>query len=169
MRGFSQFKPSAWALIAANVLPLLGVLFWDWDAFAIVALYWVENVVIGVLCHIRAEILRDGLDGIEHVEALLRARGADPAALYVPRKQPKHFRHGRLRMAILGALVDGPLAAPQIAVVISVDLPLAAQLVPGDTITFAMCTLAEAHAVLQERRALLDAALPPRNSSPLAG
>lgn len=58
---------------------------------------------------------------------------------------------------------------PKIAVVISVDLPLAAQLVPGDTITFAICTLAEAHAVLRERRALLDAALPPRNSSPLAG
>jgi hypothetical protein len=53
-----------------------------------------EGVIIGVLCHIRAEILRDGLDGLEHVEALLRARGVDPETLYVPRKVPKRFSAG---------------------------------------------------------------------------
>jgi len=49
---------------------------------------------------------------------------------------------------------------PKIAVVISADLPLAAQLAPGDTVTFVMCTVAKAQAALQERRAMLDAALP---------
>lgn len=49
LRGFSQYKASAVALIAANVVPLLGVLFLGWDAFAIVALYWAENVVIGAM------------------------------------------------------------------------------------------------------------------------
>ena len=49
MRGFSEFKASALALIAANLLPLFGVIFLGWDAFAIVALYWAENVVIGVI------------------------------------------------------------------------------------------------------------------------
>jgi hypothetical protein len=49
MRGFWEYKATAWALIAANVLPLLGVLFFGWDTFEIVALYWVENVIIGVI------------------------------------------------------------------------------------------------------------------------
>jgi hypothetical protein len=49
LRRFFEYKPSAWALIAANVLPLLGVLFWGWDTFEIVALYWVENVIIGAI------------------------------------------------------------------------------------------------------------------------
>lgn len=35
------------ALLVANVLPLIGVLFFGWDAFAIVLLYWAENLVIG--------------------------------------------------------------------------------------------------------------------------
>jgi len=51
---------------------------------------------------------------------------------------------------------------PKIAVVISADLPLAAQLMPGDTIRFSICTLGEAQALLRERYALLDVALPPR-------
>ncbi|QDU89898.1 hypothetical protein Pla175_32950 [Pirellulimonas nuda] len=36
-------------LILANLVPLAGVVLLDWDAFAVVALYWFENVVIGVL------------------------------------------------------------------------------------------------------------------------
>ncbi|MHC4509165.1 MAG: DUF6498-containing protein [Planctomycetota bacterium] len=35
------------ALLAANAIPLFGVLFLGWDAFSIVLLYWTENVVIG--------------------------------------------------------------------------------------------------------------------------
>jgi hypothetical protein len=49
LRGISQFRASSYALIAANMLPLLGVIFLQWDAFSIVALYWFENVIIGVI------------------------------------------------------------------------------------------------------------------------
>ena len=38
MRGFWEYKATAWALIAANVVPLAGVLFFGWDTFEIVAL-----------------------------------------------------------------------------------------------------------------------------------
>ena len=35
------------ALVVANLIPLWGVIFWDWDAFNIVLLYWSENIVVG--------------------------------------------------------------------------------------------------------------------------
>jgi len=35
------------ALITANVVPLFGAVFWDWDAFNIVFLYWAENFAVG--------------------------------------------------------------------------------------------------------------------------
>ncbi|MGD2036255.1 MAG: DUF6498-containing protein [Desulfobacterales bacterium] len=37
------------ALTIANLLPLFGVVFLDWDAAAIVLLYWIENLIIGVI------------------------------------------------------------------------------------------------------------------------
>jgi Family of unknown function (DUF6498) len=47
-------KPlSAWVLVAANALPLAGVLFWDWDVFALLVLFWMENVVVGVFFILR--------------------------------------------------------------------------------------------------------------------
>lgn len=36
------------ATLLYNVLPVLGVLVWGWDAFALLFLYWIENVAIGV-------------------------------------------------------------------------------------------------------------------------
>jgi hypothetical protein len=43
-------KPiSAWVLVAANLLPLYGVLFWGWEIFPLLVLFWAENVIIGVL------------------------------------------------------------------------------------------------------------------------
>jgi hypothetical protein len=35
------------ALLAANAIPLAGVVFLGWDAFSILLLYWAENLVIG--------------------------------------------------------------------------------------------------------------------------
>lgn len=54
---------------------------------------------------------------------------------------------------------------PKIAVVISADLPLAAQLVPGHSVSFVQCTVAEAQAALRNHRMLLDRALPPHHRS----
>jgi len=35
------------ALVAANLIPLWGVLFGGWEAFHVVLLYWSENIVVG--------------------------------------------------------------------------------------------------------------------------
>ena len=40
---------STWVLVAANLLPLYGVLFLHWEVFPLIALFWFENVVVGVL------------------------------------------------------------------------------------------------------------------------
>jgi hypothetical protein len=39
--------PSTLILLGANLLPLAGVLFWGWDAFVLLALYWLETAIIG--------------------------------------------------------------------------------------------------------------------------
>ncbi len=39
--------PSVFILILANSLPLLGILFFSWDVFSILLLYWLETIVIG--------------------------------------------------------------------------------------------------------------------------
>src|SRR6266545_3594202 len=39
--------PSLAALVLANAVPLLGVLFLGWTVFPLVLLYWLENVVVG--------------------------------------------------------------------------------------------------------------------------
>ena len=46
---------------------------------------------------------------------------------------------------------------PQIATVITADLPIAGQLAPGDWIEFSLCTRAEAIAALKEQEEALRA------------
>ena len=44
-----QFTPATVALVAMNLIPLVGVFWFGWNAGTIVFLYWLENVIIGVL------------------------------------------------------------------------------------------------------------------------
>jgi hypothetical protein len=39
---------SAIALVAANLVPVAGVLFWGWHILPVMLLFWLENVVIGL-------------------------------------------------------------------------------------------------------------------------
>lgn len=39
--------PSALVLVAANLVPLAGVLFLGWSVYATLLLFWVENVIVG--------------------------------------------------------------------------------------------------------------------------
>jgi hypothetical protein len=63
-RAVTQFRASSVALIAANLLPLFGVIFLDWDAFSIVALYWVENVIIGLIDALKLIVAKGPSGGI---------------------------------------------------------------------------------------------------------
>jgi hypothetical protein len=48
LKGLQLTFPIA-TLIAANLVPLFGVLFLNWDVGTILLLYWLESVVIGLL------------------------------------------------------------------------------------------------------------------------
>ena len=41
-------RSSGAVLIVSNLVPLYGVLAWDWPVFNVMALYWAENVLAGV-------------------------------------------------------------------------------------------------------------------------
>ena len=44
----SLLHPSTLLLIAANWIPIVGVLYWGWDVFVLLVLYWLETAIIGV-------------------------------------------------------------------------------------------------------------------------
>lgn len=44
-----MWRPSVIVLVAANLVPLAGVLLWDWRVFEVVLLYWAENLCIGAI------------------------------------------------------------------------------------------------------------------------
>jgi predicted membrane channel-forming protein YqfA (hemolysin III family) len=47
-RGGYLRYPFVIVLIAANLVPLAGVLFWGWDLFVLMTAYWMETGVIGI-------------------------------------------------------------------------------------------------------------------------
>lgn len=42
-------SPSALALVAANTIPIFGAILFGWSIFSLMFLFWLENVIIGVL------------------------------------------------------------------------------------------------------------------------
>ena len=36
-------------LIAVNLVPLAGVIWWGWNVYSLLVLYWIENGIIGIL------------------------------------------------------------------------------------------------------------------------
>lgn len=73
------------------------------------------KTVIDTLHYVRQEMVREGWDGLEHVDHLLRMYGVEPMALNMPAKTPKDFRKGELRRMVLETLRDGPQTGAQIA------------------------------------------------------
>lgn len=53
-RWFALYRTSSWtmaavALVVANMVPLAGVLFFGWNVWTILIVYWLENGVVGVI------------------------------------------------------------------------------------------------------------------------
>ncbi len=52
-----KLPTSAFILIAANLIPLFGVIFLGWQVFDIMVIFWLENVIIGVLNVVKMLVL----------------------------------------------------------------------------------------------------------------
>lgn len=52
-----EVRPTPWsslaALVAANLVPLAGVLWWGWQVGDVVMLYWAESLILGAFCVLR--------------------------------------------------------------------------------------------------------------------
>ncbi len=81
-----------------------------------------EETVTRTLHYMRSQIIREQLDGLEHVEALLELRGE--ALRHVPKPQPKNrFRASRLKWLVMDALREGPKRGREIATYVSEQSP----------------------------------------------
>ena len=52
--------PSTLLLLAANAIPLFGVMYWGWDVFVLLMLYWLETAIIGGWMIVRVAIAPSG-------------------------------------------------------------------------------------------------------------
>jgi hypothetical protein len=84
---------SSWTLIAANLVPLIGVLFFEWNTVMVLALFWIENLIIGMFNMLRmagASVVHRDASGFFLIAFFLFHYGAFCAA------------HGKLLMNLLG-------------------------------------------------------------------
>jgi hypothetical protein len=71
-----------------------------------------ETTITSALRSLRVRTIREGLPGLEHIEALLALRGHN-----LPPVPPAHrywFRRGGLRRAVVQALQQGPMGLDEI-------------------------------------------------------
>ena len=61
MKSLQAFDRSVWILVVANLLPLVGVFFFGWDARLILFIYWGENLVVGLLNVLKMVCIRGGV------------------------------------------------------------------------------------------------------------
>lgn len=61
-------------LVLANLVPLLGVLIWDWKIIPIMLVFWLENIIVGIFFILR--ILTAGVGGNQQIPPAYRLVGA---------------------------------------------------------------------------------------------
>jgi hypothetical protein len=65
LRPHYLLHPSTLILVAANLLPLVGVAFWQWDAFLVLMLYWMDTAIIAFWTMARIAVTpRERLDDL---------------------------------------------------------------------------------------------------------
>jgi hypothetical protein len=73
---------SALVLIAFNLIPLIGVLFWGWNVATLLVLYWVENGIVGIL-NVPKMLLARGPAGPSEGELRINGRVSTSGAAQV--------------------------------------------------------------------------------------
>ena len=85
-------QPSAQILIAVNLSIIAGVYIWQWSVFDIVFLYWVENLVIGVINVLRMAIASGDERSVRNIAG--RAINASINPTHRSTAGPAILRHG---------------------------------------------------------------------------
>ena len=79
-----------------------------------------DKTVNSTLLALRAQIIREKRDGLAHVNALLIARGVDPARHIVrAKRKPDVAGRGIMRLMILDALRDSPKSLAAVAATVT--------------------------------------------------
>src|SRR6056297_1386858 len=73
-----------------------------------------DRTIDSALLALRKQIIRDSLDGLDHVEALLQMRGVD-APRVMPPKPKNSARRGHMTALVLNALAEGGKTLPEVA------------------------------------------------------
>jgi len=81
-----------------------------------------DKTIDNALLALRKQIIRAGGKGLNHVEVLLRQRGADMPRVMPPKRQDAAKR-GHMRLLVLEALIDGPKPLTGIAEYVSARRP----------------------------------------------
>lgn len=66
-----------------------------------------DKTIDSTLQNLRRDLIRNGGDGLKHVEALMRLRGI-PMPRVMPKQSPDRAGHGVMKVMILEALRGGP-------------------------------------------------------------
>lgn len=109
---------SAIVLIAANLIPLVGVVFFGWSLWTILVLYWVENGIVGFWNVPKILLARGG--AVPQVmpampeDAVWAASGGDPVRASQLRAQWEQMRQAQ-QAALDAAAAQGAGAAQRVA------------------------------------------------------
>lgn len=83
-----------------------------------------DKTITNALIALRKKIIRNSLDGLVHVDALLVARGIDPAKQRIgPKRKPDQARQGLMRLMVIEALQGGPKRYAEISALVAMKRP----------------------------------------------
>ncbi|HTK44627.1 MAG TPA: DUF6498-containing protein [Patescibacteria group bacterium] len=90
---------SAIALLIANAIPLVGVLFFGWSLLTILVLFWIENGIVGFWNVPKILLARQSI--VESMPAMLRAAGFNEAENRVAAEAlEERFRHAPAQITV---------------------------------------------------------------------
>jgi len=114
-------RPSVLALIAANLVPLAGVLFARWEILPVMLLFWVENVIIGGYTLVKIVLARGG----EEFSVLRTLGNLGMGAFFTFHYGMFCFVHGIFVVALFGGRdafgKAGPLNLPAIVLQLALE------------------------------------------------
>ena len=94
-------RSSAWVLIGVNSIPLFGVLFGGWTLLEVVAIYWFENVLIGLINVLKIATCRPEREHFRDLFVNIANRAGESIT-------PEDFERKAAEMGRPGAIVSAP-------------------------------------------------------------